>query len=301
MSGVRTMAMLVVLVFANVAMAQATLVGKFSVNGQQEPTMDPGEGARWTIGFSDSANGAPVTAFEPDHEKPMHLIVVSEDLSSFAHVHPGLAASTGVFTLDANAPSDDPDNQDAPRVVTRPGTHFLFAEVHPAGGAAQQCRFALKATGEATPTTFVVDPVDADGAIVKQFDASGQPATGLGEYRVSLQVMAMKAEMVHLTFQLERRAPDSDPVNYIPVTDLEPWLGMTAHAVLIGAQGATAADRVFRHLHAGHGDHGARAATGPDVLFMMHGDDVPPAGRYRVWLQVKRLGRVLTLPFSFEI
>ena len=301
MSGVRVVAVLLVLVFASAAMAQATLVGKLRVNGLDEATMEPGEGARWTIAFSSSANGTPVTTFESDHEKPMHLIVVSEDLSSFAHVHPGYAPSTGVFTLDANSPSADPDNQDAARVVTRPGKHFLFAEVHPAGGAVELQRFAVKATGQTTPAVFVVDPPGPDGTIVKQFDATGQPTSGPGEYRVSLQVEAMKASMVHLTFRLERRSSDGAPVGYVPVTDLEPWLGMTAHAVVVGAQGATAADRVFRHLHSGHGAHGARDATSPEVLFMMHGEDVPPAGPYRVWLQVKRAGRVLTLPFSFEI
>ncbi|HVJ98418.1 MAG TPA: hypothetical protein VNC41_16435, partial [Acidimicrobiia bacterium] len=32
--------------------------------------------------------GEPVTRFDLQHERPMHLIVVSNDLTQYAHVHP---------------------------------------------------------------------------------------------------------------------------------------------------------------------------------------------------------------------
>jgi hypothetical protein len=127
-------------------------------------------------------------------------------------------------------------------------------------------------------------------------DALGQPAAAGAEYRVRCKPEAIKTDMVHLTFRVERRTA----TGYKPVEDLQPWLGMDAHSVMIGAAGTTAGERVFRHLHAGHhDDHGK--TSGAHIMFMLHGDDIPPSGVYRVWLQVKRQGRVLTFPFTVSI
>lgn len=303
-----TSALLVVLISLNAATAsRAELVGVLRVDGEEAGTMDPGDPSRWTIGFRD-ASGVPVSGFELEHQKAMHLIVVSADLASFAHVHPALDAATGVFTLDANTASADPDNADSARVVTRPGPHFLFTEVRPSGQTVQQTRFTVQATGTTEPVAVVEDPVNADGAIVKYFDANGALAAEGAAYRVGLVVQAMKHDMVHLNFMVERRAgaESGQPApSYVPVTDLEPWLGMTAHAVMVGAAGQTVGDRIFRHLHAGHHDDHGKAPgageTGPGVMFMLHGDDVPPHGVYRVWLQTKHQGKILTLPYTFKL
>jgi hypothetical protein len=276
--------------------ALAGLSGRLLVDGVEGGAMEPGEPSRWTIGFTDAATGAAVTDFQLEHQKPMHLIVVSADLQSFAHIHPAYAPSTGVFTADVNAASVDPDNQDLVRTITRPGVHFAFGEVRPAGGDLEQHRFEIRANG--TPQTIDLTPetIDAQGWITHHVDASGQPAQPGSELRVRLKPEGIKADMVHLTFRVERRKGSG----YAAVDDLEPWLGMDAHAVMIGATGPTASDRVFRHLHAGHhDDHGK--GTGAHILFMLHGDDVPPSGVYRTWLQVKRQGRVLTFPFTIAL
>lgn len=274
--------------------AEAALLGRLLVDGVEGGSMDPSEPARWTIGFTD-ANGAPVTSFELEHQKRMHLIVVSSDLQSFAHVHPALEASTGVFTADVNAASADPDNQDLVRVITRPGPHFAFGEVHPTGGDVELHRFEVRATGTPPSTDLSPETLDAQGWITHHVDALGQPAAAGSEFRVRCKPEAIKADMVHLTFRVERRTA----AGYTPVEDLQPWLGMDAHSVMIGAAGNAVGERVFRHLHAGHGDHGK--SSGAQILFMLHGDDVPPSGVYRTWLQIKRQGRVLTFPFTVSI
>lgn len=265
--------------------AGPVLVGRFRVDGVEGGAMDPGQASRWTFGFTTAA-GAPQTGFEVEHQKYMHLIVVSEDLASFAHVHPTYAPATGVFRADVNVPSSDPDNQDAARVVTRPGAHLLFAEVRPSGGDLEQHRFAVRATGAAEPQPLTPETVDADGWITHAVDAS---------LRVRLRPEAIKADMVHLTFEVQRRTASG----WTDVHDLEPWLGMTAHAVMIGGTGDVN-ERVFRHLHAGHHDDHGKSPAEP-ILFMLHGDDVPPSGVYRVWLQVKRQGRVGTYPFTIAL
>lgn len=45
-------------------------------------------------------SGTPVREFELVHDKLMHLIIVGEDLSFFAHIHPTLIGTDGNFTID---------------------------------------------------------------------------------------------------------------------------------------------------------------------------------------------------------
>ena len=51
-------------------------------------TVKAGEPMTLSISLSDKATGQKVTRFDIVHEKSMHLIVVSRDLSFFDHVHP---------------------------------------------------------------------------------------------------------------------------------------------------------------------------------------------------------------------
>lgn len=48
------------------------LQGRLEVDGAAGAPMAPGIPAAWTFRFQD-AEGRPVTSFEPEHEKPMHL------------------------------------------------------------------------------------------------------------------------------------------------------------------------------------------------------------------------------------
>lgn len=282
---------------------RAGIEGRLAIDGHPDGTVEPSQGARWTIAFRDPASGAQVTSFEAEHEKYMHLIVVPADLSTFAHIHPRFEAGSGIFVADVNTPTTDPDNQDAARAVTVSGPHFLFAEVKPAGQDVHLERFTLTATGPTTSTTPAPDPVDVYGRTAKYFDASGTLAAPGAELRVTFKSAVMKYSMLHLNFEVERRTAGARgaPPSYDLVDDLEEWLGMTAHAVMIGAEGSTIAERAFRHLHAGHHDHGAKAskATG-ELAFMLMDPDIPAQGVYRIWLQVKRQGRVYAFPFTFK-
>ena len=52
---------------------------------------------RFTITGPD---GAPLTAYDEQHERDLHLIVVRRDLTGFQHVHPTLDADTGTWSVD---------------------------------------------------------------------------------------------------------------------------------------------------------------------------------------------------------
>jgi hypothetical protein len=45
-------------------------------------------------------SGTPVREFELVHDKLIHLIIVGQDLSYFAHIHPTLAGTNGNFTIN---------------------------------------------------------------------------------------------------------------------------------------------------------------------------------------------------------
>jgi len=63
--------------------------------------------------------GATVTDFEDRHDRPMHLIVVSNDLADYAHLHPQLA-DDGTWSVEV------------PGLV--PGRHRVIADTVPADG-----------------------------------------------------------------------------------------------------------------------------------------------------------------------
>ena len=98
---------------------------------------------------------------------------------------------------------------------------------------------------------------------------------------------------------------------------LEPYMGMLGHAVITREDGA-----VFVHLHpmgtismAAQKVFAQRAERPPmggmDHAHMGHSDDnggvlsfpyeFPQPGRYRIWVQVKSAGRVLTGVFTAEV
>lgn len=285
--------------------SEAGLAGKLLVDGVEGDTMDPGEASRLTMAFHDESTGTQQVEFELNHGKFMHLIAVSSDLSSFAHLHPQFEPTTGVFIEDVNAVSTDPDDADALSAIQVPGPHFLFSEVKPAGQDPILGRFTVVATGIASAIIPVPEVAGPQGQAVKFFALDGSDAAAGAPYRVTLALDASKHSKLHLAFNIESRTDEGlDPASatHEAIDDLEPWLGMTAHAVMIGFKGSTVQERQFRHMHVGgHDGHGKSHGDREELLFMLHGADVPSHGIYRVWLQAKRAGQVLTFPFTLKL
>lgn len=225
------------------------------VEGSWLKRMDPGAPALWTIGFTDARTG-PVKDFQIVHEKPLHLIVVSRDLSRFAHVHPELDAATGRFKLRLNSGAGPDDRPSAEGL--KPGPYLMYAEAFSAALGSLGGRFAARVRGPYRPEPLIADEPSPSGWIEK---------TG-----AAVKVEPMP-DMLHLSFRLD----DSQ--------GLEPWLGMDGHGILIAEGG-----KDFYHLH----------AMTKDLTFMLH-DEVPPPGLYKLWIQVKRRGEVLTFPFTLRL
>jgi hypothetical protein len=267
------------------AESAAPLAAELRIDGSPDGLLAPGRPATLGLSFTDAATGAPIDRFDIQHEKPLHLVAVSQDQSSFAHLHPTLDAG-GRFTTRVNAPGG-PDDTHADRAFAVAGRYFLFAEVAPTGRGASLARLDLTVPGPAATTPLVPDATGPDGAIATYLKPDGSAGVEGDAYRTRVRFSRTEhgpgMPMLGLTVEVAERTASGA---YVGVRDLAPWLGMAGHAFVVGAAGDRARDRVFLHLHAD--------GSGPTLSFMAMGADVPPTGLYRLWVQVKHRDRVLT-------
>ena len=139
-------------------------------------------------------DGRAVTAYRPQHERELHLIVASRDLGWFSHVHP-VRDAEGTWSV--------------PLALPRPGPYRAFADFAVADGDAYTLGVDLTAPGAYQPR-----PLPAPSS-VSAVDGYGVTLTGApsrpGEAEIGL------------TVTLDGR----------PVVDLDPYLGAYGHVVAL--------------------------------------------------------------------
>ncbi len=125
-------------------------------------------------------DGAAVTAYDEEHEKDLHLVVVRRDFSGYQHVHPTMSAD-GTWTTD---------------VDLTPGAWRVFADFAPTGGPALTLGTDVEVAGRFAPaphpgnrTTDTVDGYTVDlvgdldeGAVAVRVSRDGEPVTDLEPY-----------------------------------------------------------------------------------------------------------------------
>jgi hypothetical protein len=87
---------------------------------------EAGRQTKLTISIKERS-GSPIREYEPVHDKLMHLIIVAEDLSYFAHIHPKLERNGEAFTIV--------------HIFPEAGRYKLWVDFKPKGGI--QC-FAIR-------------------------------------------------------------------------------------------------------------------------------------------------------------
>jgi hypothetical protein len=214
----------------------------------------------------------------PDHGHLMHLFLVRwpgrnrEMPDRIFHLHPEQTAP-GFFA--ASLPS------------LPGGTYRIYGDiVHESG-------FAETAIGETTLPDVEGKPLSGD-------DAGGPslPGGGYDMIRVE-QTKPIAARQLHL-FSFEIVGPDGKPVD-----DLEPYMGMGGHAEFIKEDGS-----VFAHVHpTGSVPMASVAVASTAAMMAMHETKpgavvsfpygVPTPGKYRIFVQMKRAGKVETGGFEF--
>ncbi|WP_103344238.1 hypothetical protein [Amycolatopsis sp. CA-126428] len=138
-------------------------------------------------------DGKPVTAFDVEHEKQLHLIVVRRDTSGFQHVHPEMAPD-GTWSVPLTLPAA--------------GSYRAFADFAPTGGKAMTLGVDLSVAGNYRPATYATSrTAQVDG------------------YTVRLDGGLTAGKTSPLTLTVSRGG--------IPVTDLQPYLAAYGHLVAL--------------------------------------------------------------------
>lgn len=142
------------------------------------------------------ADGSPVTAYDEQHERDLHLVVVRRDLTGFQHLHPTLDAASGQWSVDADL---------------TPGAWRVVADFVPSGGEDMVLGVDLLVPGE-----FAPEPMGGDSQVAR-----------VDGYDVTLARAVDPDDETVLTATVSR--------NGEPVTDLEPYLGAYGHLVALRA------------------------------------------------------------------
>lgn len=150
-------------------------------------------------------------ALDIQHEKKIHLILVSDDLSWFNHIHPEFG-SDGSYTVKTTFPA--------------PGKYKAFADYKPTGGSA------------------VVDKIDIEvaGSAPAAKTFSGQKLSGSSDaYTFELQPQGgslVTGTPLHIKGVVKK---DGKEIN---ATSLDNYLGAKAHFVLISLN-----EKEYLHVH----------------------------------------------------
>lgn len=156
-------------------------------------SIKPGEPTdfRFTVSGPD---GKPVTDFQVKHDKKLHFIVASRDLTSFQHLHP-VESTGGVWSVKLTVP--------------QAGGYRAFADFAPTGGTGLTLGADLFAAGEYAP---------------KPLPAVSRTSTVDG-YTVTLGGDLVPGQASKLTLSVAKDGK--------PVTDLQPYLGAFGHLVAL--------------------------------------------------------------------
>jgi hypothetical protein len=156
------------------------------------PTLTPGTEQEFAFRIT-GPDGASVTAFDVEHDKRMHLIVVRRDTSAFQHVHPEMATD-GTWSVPLTLPAG--------------GSYRAFADFAPTGGEGLTLGVDLGAPGVFEPNTYQPSRIaDVDG------------------YRVELTGDLVPGQDSPVTLTVTRDGQ--------PVTDLQPYLAAYGHLVAL--------------------------------------------------------------------
>ena len=198
------------------------------------------------------------------HEKKMHLIIVSNDLNYFDHVHPEYQAS-GDYVIQISDAGGVATAGVANNTTQFPhgGEYTLFADYMPSGAGHQLEKLHLQVNGKS----------------VQQVSWTKEALTGsVGDFTMTLKPGGGK-------FVTKKSMHIDAPLMYkgkpILTSELDNFLGAKAHMVVIGVN-----DMSYLHVH-------------PEEFegnLDLHANFERP-GMYRGWIQFSYKGKLQTISF----
>ena len=260
----------------------------FKVDFKTEPgQIQAGAPATLVFTVKDSKN-AVVKDLQVVHEKPMHLLIVSKDLSEFYHVHPEPSAD-GSYRVQHTFPNG--------------GDYKFYADFTPPNAKQVVERIEVKVSG----TEKAKVALAADTKLEKSVDG----------VKVTMKPSAKIEAGQELTLDFAV----FDAKTGKPATDLQNYLGELAHFVIISED---LVDFVHAHPMAkgekmdgmkmdgdmkekdhsadGH-SHGAdsKEPNKPSAYEVSAHTSFPRAGLYKLWAQFQRGGKVISVPFVINV
>ncbi len=182
------------------------------VKVEWELDKDQAPGDDHVIRISVTNKGESIKEFEITHEKLLHLIVVSKDLSYFNHIHPEYKGN-GVFEVENYFPAG--------------GEYRMIADFKPKDGDSMSKMEWVTVEGKAAQ----LSPVSIDHRFEKMVEG----------INVSLTVEPGLEAGKELTLQFRLTEGNFKD----PITDLEPYLGSIGHVVVLSEDGER-----YLHVHA---------------------------------------------------
>jgi uncharacterized membrane protein len=230
--------------------------------GSETPTLDP---LQQRLIFTPKYNGALLPSLPVVHEHPLHVTVVSSDLTFFDHVHPQ-PQKDGSLQLDYRFP--------------HPGHYLIFGEYFPAGQRDQAFRFPI-AVGE--------DELTAELPQLQVTPADTKPIDGHPQMTAELVTQPRTLTAGTHAMLLFRLTNDGQPV-----IDLQPYMGAMGHCAIIAED-----TQSFLHCHPEQVyPTTPDSRGGPDIAFHTN---FPHPGKYKIWGQFRRNGQVVIADFVVEV
>lgn len=206
----------------------------------------------------------PIRSFDVDMQRRMHLIVVSDDLERFMHIHPVLGAD-GRFRIDASFPGA--------------GVYHVYADAEPATFGHAVFRFDI--------------PIDAAAATPAPRHLSPIGVAALGDYVVHLSADRVKAGADTPVLVSIMKAGE-------PASDLHPYLGAYAHIVAIDARDLSYTHVHAMDMSAMASGAAMNGEVPPNAIVpatMPVHLTLPHRGIYKVWVQFIGGSRLYAAPF----
>jgi len=213
---------------------------------------------RADLDFSELHGGSTITVYDADMTKLAHQVAIAADFSWFAHLHPVLDRR-GHFHNVLRVP--------------RPGRYDVYADTDPHGLGKQVYRFT----------------VDFGPPQTSLLPKPGSSYNNVDGYAVAVSPFRLRAG--HETALAVAISRDGRPA-----TDLRPYLGTTAHAVLIDV-------RTLSYVHVHPENAAGRMAAMPEGSMPMPETPMPAnapvapqmrlhvraptSGTYVLWLQFR--------------
>jgi len=173
--------------------------------------IEAGKSAKIAFTPKIKGNESAQVPLDVDHEKKLHTIVVSSDLSFFDHIHPEYQAD-GSYSIDYTFPAG--------------GEYLVFSDYKPSGAGHQV---------EKTPVMVSGKP-----GVAKTFSKDKLSATS-GDFTLLLQPLGGKFlsnQPMHIKAVVQQKG------KVIDANTLENYLGAKAHVVVVDL-----ADKNYLHVH----------------------------------------------------